>query len=94
MTWTIDPDRPVTRVANLAARGGFRDAHWRRVRRRLDPCDVTPLDAEPPRPLSDRIGEWYHASRWAHFALGALGGVLIAASFALMAMALADWILR
>jgi hypothetical protein len=94
MTITLVPsvdDRPVPRVSNLAARGGFRDPHWRKVRRRLDPHDVTPFDAESPRSLPDRFIEWYAASRWASWAVLAIGLALLAAAGARLAMALANW---
>lgn len=75
LPFPIDDDyfRTTPRVANLEARGGFRDAHWRKVRRRLDPCDVTPLPEERKPSLIYRLGCWYMARRWPAIALLVLG---------------------
>ena len=68
MTLTLVPfvedGRVTPRVANLSARGGFRDEHWRKVRRRLDPLDVTPIvEHYGERSRKDSVvfvaGEWW-----------------------------------
>lgn len=65
MTLTLAPDhdRPVPRVPNLSARVRDLGSHYRKVRRRLDPCDATPFDAEPPLSVRDRIGIWLGVHR-------------------------------
>ena len=87
-------ERPVPRLANLSARGGFRDDHWRKVRRRLDPCDVTPFDAEPEPSMIDRITEAYFASRWAPWALLAIACATLGYTLVIVAGAIAEWIGR
>ena len=102
MTILWSPDkcelRPKPRLAVFSARGGLRDEHWRKVRRRLDPEETTPLPA-PDESVIEELSRWYRDSRWAPYALG-VGAV---GSIALLACAIAfgwtwdgavEWIAR
>lgn len=56
-----DPEyyRPTPRVANLAARGGLREAKRLAVRRRLDPQETTPFyERQEDVSLVERCAEW------------------------------------
>jgi hypothetical protein len=43
----------------LSSRGGLRDAHYRKVRRRRDPNDTTPFDAETKDSVVVRASMWW-----------------------------------
>jgi hypothetical protein len=61
MTILWSPDRfgrsTAPRVSIIAGPGGFRDEHWREVRRRIDP--------------QEELARWYRETWWSGFALGA-----------------------
>ena len=78
-----DTYRTTPRVANLSARGGLREAHWRKVRRRLDPCDVTPLPEEAVESWVERTVAYYFAHPWIARALVGFGLVVAAWTIAL-----------
>ena len=84
-----DTYRTTPRVANLSARGGLREAHWRRVRRRLDPFDVTPLPEEAVESWVERTVGWYFARRWPAIALLVIGCACLGA-----AVVAATWMLQ
>jgi len=78
-----DPGEYVgTPVEILASRGGFRDEHWRKVRRRIDANDTTPLPDEPRRSVVEIVGAWYEARLWPAIVLGGAALVVIGGIFA------------